>query len=201
MSGPELPDPAATPSGPDRVSGRLLVATPLTGEFFRRSVVLVLHHDDDGAHGLALNKPMDAEVAAVLPDWQPHVTAPPQLFQGGPVGMDTAMGLVGVPGDHLAGEEPMGVSLLFGGLGLVDLDVPPPLVMPELSGLRIFVGYSGWGAGQLDAELAEGAWYVVDLEPRDPFRPDPDQMWQQVLARQRSTLSLLVTHTDRPELN
>lgn len=180
-------------------AGQLLVATPLTGDFFRRTVVLVLQHGEDGAHGLVLNSPLEADVSAVLPEWQPHVTPPGQLFQGGPVGMDTAMGLVSVPGD--GSEDPLGISLLFGGLGLVDLDAPPPVVTPELAGLRIFVGYAGWSAGQLDAELREGAWYVVPCEPRDPFQPDTSGLWRGILVRQRSTLSLVATHTDHPEMN
>ncbi|GAA1143542.1 YqgE/AlgH family protein [Ornithinicoccus hortensis] len=180
-------------------AGQLLVATPLTGDFFRRSVVLVLHHDEEGAHGLVLNSPTEAEVAAVLPEWQPHVTAPGMLFQGGPVGMDTAMGLVSVPGD--ATDDLLGVSLLFGGLGLVDLDAPPPVVTPEIAGLRIFVGYAGWSPGQLDQELRDGAWYVVACEPRDPFQPDTSGLWRDILVRQRDTLSLVATHTDTPELN
>jgi putative transcriptional regulator len=182
------------------VGGSLLVATPRTGDFFRRTVVLVLHHDEDGAHGIVLNKPMDAQVAAVLPDWQPHVTPPGRLFQGGPVGMDTAMGLVSVPGAE-SGTDPLGISLLFGRLGLVDLDVPPPVVMSELSGLRIYVGYAGWTAGQLDEELVQGGWYVVEHEARDPFLLDTSQLWQDVLIRQRNTLSLVATHTDHPEMN
>ena len=183
-----------------RAGGRLLLATPLTGDFFRHTVVLVLHHDEEGAHGLVLNKPLDARVSAVLPDWEPHVTPPNALFQGGPVGMDTAMGLVSIPGS--AGvEPPLGTSRLFGGLGLVDLDAPLPLVVPELSGLRIFAGYAGWSDGQLDAELAEGAWYVVDLEPRDPFQTEASRLWRDVLARQRSMLSLVATHTEHPEQN
>jgi putative transcriptional regulator len=181
------------------VAGRLLVATPLTGDFFRRTVVLVLHHDEEGAHGLVLNRPLDAAVSAVLPDWEPHVTPPPVLFQGGPVGLDTAMGLVGLPGD--TAEAPMGTSRLFGSLGLVDLDAPPALVVPEVTGLRIYAGYSGWAAGQLDDELEAGAWFVVDLEPRDPFLDDTGNLWRSVLARQRSSLALVSTHTDHPERN
>lgn len=182
------------------VAGSLLVATPGTGDFFRRAVVLVLHHDEEGAHGIVLNKPLDAQVAAVLPDWQPHVTAPGTLYQGGPVGMDTAMGLVSVPGAE-SGADLLGISLLFGGVGLVDLDVPPPVVMAELSGLRIFVGYAGWSAEQLDEEILAGAWYVVEMEARDAFHEETTQLWQEVLMRQRNTLSLVATHTDHPELN
>ena len=113
----------------ERATGRLLVATPLTGGDFERAVVLVLHHDDEGAHGLVLNEPLEARVDAVLPQWQDFVTAPGVLFRGGPVGMDTAMGLVSLPGHE--GDAPLGTRLLFGGIGLVDLDAPAPLVVPE----------------------------------------------------------------------
>lgn len=184
----------------DSVTGQLLVATPLTGDVFRRTVVLVLHHDEDGAHGLVLNRPLDATVDVVLPEWQEFVTAPGVLFQGGPVGTDTAMGLVSVPG-HDVTDPPLGTSLLFGGIGLVDLDAPAPLVVPEIAGFRIFVGYSGWSAGQLDSEITQGAWYVVDREPRDPFSEHPEGLWREVLLRQRNSLSFVTTATDHPELN
>ncbi|WP_237565588.1 YqgE/AlgH family protein [Ornithinimicrobium cavernae] len=186
--------------GPGSLAGQLLVATPVTGDFFHRSVVLVLHHDDDGATGITLNKPLEAEVSAVLPDWQPHVTPPGVLFQGGPVQLDSAMGLVSVPGGVAAQTETLGISVLFGGLALVDLDAPPPVVVPEVSGLRIYVGYAGWSAGQLEEELIEGAWYVVEREPRDPFHDSAD-LWRDVLVRQRNSLSLVANHTHHPEQN
>lgn len=184
----------------DDLTGRLLVATPLTGDTFARTVILVLHHGDDGAHGLVLNKPLEASVDVVLPEWQPFVTAPGVLFQGGPVGMDTAMGLVSVPG-HESGDSPLGTQLLFGGIGLVDLDAPAPLVVPELGAFRIFVGYAGWTGGQLEGEIAQGAWYVVAREPRDPFHENAEDLWREVLLRQRNSLSLVTTATDHPELN
>lgn len=181
-------------------TGRLLVATPLTGEPFSRAVVLVLQHDEDGALGVVLNQEMDADVSVVLPQWQEFVTAPAHLFRGGPVGTDTAMGLVHLPG-HASGGTPMGTRRIFGGTGVLDLDAPAPLVVPELGGLRIFVGYSGWGAGQLEEELAQGAWFVVPRETRDVFDDDPGTLWRRVLLRQRSTLSFVTTWTDTPEMN
>lgn len=186
------------PLGP--VTGQLLVATPATGEPFRQAVVLVLHHDEDGAHGLVLNQPMEAEVDVVLPEWQPFVTEPGVLFRGGPVGRDTAMGLVSVPG-HDPADPPLGTQLLFGGIGLVDLDAPAPLVVPELGAFRIFIGYSGWAAGQLDSEIRQAAWEVVPREPRDPFHEQTADLWREVLLRQRSRVSFLTTYTDSPELN
>jgi putative transcriptional regulator len=182
------------------VTGELLVATPMTGEPFEHAVVLVLHHDEEGAHGLVLNQPLDAGVDVVLPEWQPFVTSPGVLFRGGPVGMDTAMGLVSVPG-HDPADPPLGTQLLFGGIGLVDLDAPAPLVVPELGAFRIFVGYSGWGAGQLEGEISQGAWYVVPREPRDPFHQDTSELWRDVLLRQRSAVSFATTWTPDADQN
>ncbi len=181
-------------------TGKLLVATPRTGgEVFRRSVVLVLHHDEEGAQGIVLNRPMAAPVSAVLPYWQEYVTDPSNVFQGGPVGLDSALGLVTVPGDKA--EEPMGVRLLFGGIGLVDLDIPPIVVMPEVAVLRIFAGYAGWSPGQLDAEIREGGWYVVDAEARDAFSPEPELLWETVLRRQRGNLALVASFPEDPTMN
>lgn len=182
------------------LTGKLLVATPSTGgEVFRRSVVLVLHHDADGAHGVVLNRQLDATVGSVLPGWQEHVTPPARLFQGGPVGLDTALGLVTAPGFNA--PEPMGVRLILGSVGLVDLDTPPVLVMPELAGLRIFAGYSGWGAGQLENEIRHDGWYVVEAEPRDAFTDQPERLWADVLRRQRGNLAFVALFPDDPAAN
>lgn len=164
---------------------------------FDRSVVLVLHHDDDGAHGLVLNRPLGADVDAVLPGWQEHVSQPQCLFQGGPVSLDSALGLVSVPGD----DTSIGIKRLFGGVGLVDLDAPPVVVMPEVSALRIFAGYSGWTGGQLEQEIRRGSWFVVDAEARDAFTGDPDELWGEVLRRQSGTLRLVATYPSDPSLN
>lgn len=183
----------------DNATGKLLVATPRTGgEVFRRSVVLVLHHDEEGAQGVVLNHPLDAPVSSVLPPWQDYVTDPPNVFQGGPVALDSALGLVTVPGDS---QELMGVRLLFGGLGLVDLDAPPVVAMPGVAGLRIFAGYAGWSDGQLEQEIRDGGWYVVESEARDAFTPEPQTLWSTVLRRQRGSLALVASLPDDPTMN
>ena len=180
-------------------TGKLLVATPRTGgTVFRRSVVLVLQHDEEGAQGVVLNRPLHAPVSAVLPPWQEFVTDPPNVFQGGPVALDSALGLVTVPGDR---QEPTGVRLLFGGLGLVDLDVPPLVVMPGVAGLRIFAGYAGWSEGQLDQEIRDGGWYVVEAEARDAFTPEPQMLWSSVLRRQRGNLAFVASLPEDPSMN
>lgn len=180
-------------------TGRLLVATPsVQGDVFYRSVILVLHHDDSGAQGVVLNKPLEAEVDSVLPGWQRVVTGPPVLFQGGPVSTSSALGLVTVPGDEL---EPLGVKRLFGSIGLVDLDAPTPVVAAELAGMRVFAGYSGWTEGQLEAEIRRGDWYVVDAEVADAFTSRPDDLWRAVLRRQRDNLAFVASFPDDPSMN
>ncbi|HET9656880.1 MAG TPA: YqgE/AlgH family protein [Kineosporiaceae bacterium] len=179
--------------------GRLLVATPvLEDPNFRRTVVLMLDHNAEGALGIVVNRPLAVDVSAVLPSWQRYTTAPGRLFQGGPVALDSALGVVAVPGDD---EEPMGVKRIIGSLGLVDLDIPPEIIVGGVAGLRIFAGYAGWSAGQLEGEITEGAWYVVDAEPRDPFTDAPELLWRQVLRRQRGELAFVSTFPEDPTMN
>ena len=195
--GSESTAPSGSPTA--YLAGKLLVATPsVDGDVFRRSVVLMLHHDADGAQGVVLNQPLEAGVDAVLPGWQAVTTAPQTLFRGGPVGADSAIGIVSVPGE---GEATLGVQRLFGGIGVVDLDAPPLLVAPEVAGLRIFAGYAGWSGGQLEGEITRGDWYVLDAEPRDAFTDDPETLWATVLRRQRDSLALVASYPDDPSMN
>ncbi|MEU6487825.1 YqgE/AlgH family protein [Streptomyces sp. NPDC046887] len=101
-------------------------------------------------------------------------------------------------------EEPEGLlgwRRVYGAIGLVDLEAPPELLAAELGSLRIFAGYAGWGPGQLEDELAEGAWFVVDSEPGDVSSPRPETLWRDVLRRQRSELAMIATYPDDPSLN
>ena len=190
--------------GVNDFTSRLLVAVPreraqvVDGDVFDRSVVLVLHHDGEDAHGLILNRPLTAEVDVILPGWQEHVSAPNRVFQGGPVSLDTALGLASMPGGN---DETIGVKRLFGGVCLVDLDAPPPVVMPSLSALRIYAGYAGWSPNQLEAEIEEGHWFVVDAEALDPFSDNPLDLWEHVLLRQRSPLAFAAKFPADPDLN
>lgn len=180
------------------LTGRLLLATPrITEPVFRRSVVLLLHHDGDGAHGLVLDKPLGVSAETVLPGWSAHLSAPPQLFQGGPVSLDTALGLAWLP--EVA--TPSGVHRLFGAMGVVDLDGDPSDLAREVGGLRVFAGYSGWGSGQLEGEIEEGGWYVVPSAPGDAFVEDPTHLWRDVLRRQRGRLAFVSTFPEDPSVN
>lgn len=189
MSG--APGPALT--------GRLLVAAPiLTDPHFARAVVLLLDHDDDGTLGVVVNRPSSVDVAEVLPAWHQLVTGPAVVFEGGPVALDAALGLAALA---TPADGPLGWSEVAPGLGLLDLDAPPELLGPALRSMRVFAGYAGWAPGQLEAEVAEGAWYVVESDPGDPFSDEPDELWHAVLRRQRGELAFVATYPEDPSMN
>ena len=173
--------------------GMLLLATPvLLDPNFADTVVLVLDANGEGALGVVINRPTGLAVSEVLSDWGEVVAEPEVLFQGGPVETQGALAVALRAGDE---GEAVGFREVSGGLGLLDLDTPVELVAGGLAGLRIFAGYAGWGAGQLEAEVEEGHWYVVPCRAEDVFRSDSRDLWRDVLRRQPGDLAM---HSTRP---
>ena len=180
-------------------AGRLLIAEPMLGDpNFERTVVLVVEHSDEGAMGLVLNRPTDLAVAGALPAWDHLASEPAVLHVGGPVEERSGWCLALRRPDV---AEPEGFVPVLGDAGLVDLDQDPGSVEGWALALRLYAGYSGWGAGQLDAELAQGAWFVVDADPADPFLEDSTDLWPRILARQPGPLSRLSLFPPHPSLN
>lgn len=183
------------------LTGRTLVATPsITDGIFHRAVVLLLHDGADGAQGVVLNHPMTAPVGAVLDGWGEHVSHPGVLFQGGPVGTDSALGIID-GGRDAGGVIAEGIRPLFRRIGVVDLDAEPEPIAERARGLRVFAGYSGWGRGQLAGEIRRGDWFVVDSDDTDISTGDPQTLWSRVLARQSGLLALMGRFPADPELN
>ncbi|MFC7470484.1 YqgE/AlgH family protein [Actinomadura keratinilytica] len=115
--------------------------------------------------------------------------------------LDSALGVAVIPGGPGCADPPLGWRPVHGAIGLVDLEAPPELLAAALGSLRIFAGYAGWGPGQLEEELVQGAWYVVESEPGDISAPRPEGLWRAVLRRQRSELAMIATYPDDPSLN
>lgn len=179
--------------------GRLLVATSaIESGVFWRSVVYLIEHDADGALGVIVNRPLDADVDDVLPDWVDSVISPGCLFEGGPVAADAALALGILP--ESPPSDPPGWRRTDGLVGLVDLDAPPPAA-GDFRGVRVFAGYAGWGPGQLEDEVAESSWMVVAADPEDLLSPHPDTLWRQVLRRQQDDLRFWSTYPDDPHDN
>ncbi|MDN4160334.1 YqgE/AlgH family protein [Nocardioides sp. SOB72] len=180
-------------------AGMLLVATPaLLDPNFADTVVLLLDVDAGGALGVVVNRPSPVAVSEVLAGWGDVVAEPEVLFSGGPVGPEGALAVALL---RDADDAPVGFRAVDGRLGLLDLDTPVELVEGTLAGLRIFAGYAGWGADQLEDEVEEGSWYVVPAEPADAFRLDPDGLWRDVMRRQPGELAWHATRPADPDLN
>jgi putative transcriptional regulator len=189
---------------PESLSGRLVVATPLLGDpNFRRTVILIVEDEpEEGTLGVVLNRPTEVQVGQVLESWTDLVTGPTVVFKGGPVSPNSALALALALGD----DEPLGWRSLDGSslmsrIGLVDLEAPPELLAGGITSLRVFAGYAGWGPGQLQAEIDEGAWYVLPGEPADAFLAEPEQLWPAVLRRQGGDFAIVATYPDDPMLN
>lgn len=188
----------------ESMRGNLLVATPaLTEPTFARTVILLLEHSAaDGALGIVVNRPTDAPLANVVPAVEELASGPRVLFEGGPVSRTTAIGLgvvdaravaTGAPADAWAPVVPPLVT--------VDLDYDPALLAASLRALRVFAGYAGWSPGQLEGEIAEGSWYVVDALPDDPFFSEPSRLRTAVLRRQGWPLAAAAHSPSDPSMN
>jgi putative transcriptional regulator len=183
------------------LTGRLLVASPdLLDPNFRRAVVLVVEHSADGALGVVLDRPIpDLDAIEVLPEWIEFVAEPRVLFDGGPVQQDGAIGIGRL--QHPCVEPAPWGAPIDHHLVRVDLSAPSDRARGALAGLRIYAGYAGWSAGQLDAEIAHGDWFVVDAEPGDPWRDVCADLWREVLERQGGRLALFARFPDDPSAN
>lgn len=199
------------------LAGRLLVATPRIGDpNFERTVVLVLAHgDEEGTFGVVINRPSETPLVDLVPAWADAAAAPAVMFLGGPVapsavvgvGVMNAPGSLGVP-EAAPGSSEQVVSSLVDGwrpiqgvVGTVDLNRAPEELTVPLRGVRLFAGSAGWSAAQLDSELTEQAWWVLDTEPADLLTDDPGRLWRAVLRRQEGSTAWFATFPVDPLVN
>lgn len=180
-------------------AGDLLVASvQITDGVFDGTVVLLLDADDSGTVGVVLNRLSTIDLPTALPAWAGLVTGPAALFDGGPV---SQQGAICLAEPWKFDGDPPGWRGIFGDIGLLNLDTPVEIAEGAYRHLRIFAGYAGWDAGQLERELDFGMWHVVGARPEDVFDNEPATLWRRVLRRQGGELALFSTWTDDPELN
>jgi putative transcriptional regulator len=178
--------------------GRLLVATPaLTDPNFDRTVLLVLEHGAEGALAIVLNRPTATPIGEAVPDWAPLASAPAVVYMGGPVGVGTIIALARSRTD----EAPPGTEAVSDRLVAVDLSLDPEPLAPMVSALRVWTGYAGWAPRQLEEELAQNAWFVLDSRESDVTTAEPNGLWRSVLARQPGTLGWFSNFPDDPAHN
>ncbi len=177
--------------------GRHLLASPaLNDPNFDRTVVFMLEHGEQGALGVVVNRPSGLPVAGTIDDWKDLAAEPPVIFVGGPVSSSSVIAIATMPTDE--GSHHWNAVAL--GLGTVDLDSDPSQV-PGIEKVRMFAGYASWAPGQLDAELLDDAWIVVDAEAEDIHATDPDELWWRVVGRQQGPLNRLRFYPRDPSDN
>lgn len=161
--------------------GTILAASPdLPDSNFSHTALVVCEHSAEGAFGLVFNRPAELAVYQMFPEHPLLHACRQPVFWGGPVGMDSAQFLHRVP-DEIPGGAELAAGVHLGGdfeelAGLLHED-------PEraASDVRVFVGYAGWGEGQLDVELAGGSWLPALLDPAVLFGGGEESAWRAVI--------------------
>jgi putative transcriptional regulator len=177
----------------ESLRGSLLIAAPqLLDPNFRRTVVLVADHGDEGAMGVILNRPSGMTVADAAPDLEPLIGPDAPIFAGGPVQPTSGVVLAEV----VEADEPVFDDVvLVPGLGeLAD-------VVDGAGSIRVFAGYAGWGPGQLDDELGREDWIIESAQASDVFSEEPEALWGSVLERKGGQYALLARMPDDPSQN
>ncbi len=161
----------------ESLRGRLLISSgSLFDPNFRHTVVLVGEHNAEGAVGVVLNRPLDVTVEEAVPALGSVVRPDEPLFEGGPVQPSNPVLLAELSHPELAD------LLIFGTVGFLVGEVPED-VRPGILRARVYAGYSGWGPGQLEREMAEGSWILEPALEEDVFTDAPDTLWSRILGR------------------
>ncbi len=174
--------------------GQLLIAgSALWDPNFRRTIVLVGQHDDDGAVGVVLNRASEVTLGEATPPLVDLVSPDERLFVGGPVEPQAAVVVVEF-------EEAPRADAVFGSIAFLPGEVDPD-VLGSIRRARVFAGYAGWGPGQLEQEIEEGSWIVEPALAEDVFTPQPEGLWSAVLRRKGPKYRVLATMPVDPALN
>jgi putative transcriptional regulator len=180
----------------DSLAGQLLLASPaLFDPNFRRTVVLIGVHSEEGAMGVVLNRPSEVTVGEAVPQLEQAVDGQELVYVGGPVQPTSIVFLAEFLDPSLAG------LLVVDGIGFPapDADVDE-LTQATVRG-RVFAGYAGWGEGQLDAEVDQGDWIAHTALAEDVFTEEPAELWGAVLTRKGGGYALLARMPVDPSVN
>jgi putative transcriptional regulator len=178
---------------PGSLRGRLLIASPsLFDPNFRRTVVLIAHHDEDGAVGVVLNRRSETAVVEAAPLLAELVDPDAPIWIGGPVEPQSVLVLAEL-------EDPEeAAALVFANVGFLRLE-DELNELPSARRLRIYAGYAGWSASQLEAELELGSWIEEPAQVDDVFS-DGD-LFAEVLRRKGGSFRVLAQMPFDPSLN
>lgn len=177
--------------------GVILISEPfLKDPNFMRTVVYLCEHTGESSFGLVLNRPLAQYLDDFIPDLR-GMSIP--LFYGGPVQEDTLHFLHTLP-DLIPDAEPVSNGIYRGGdfARVIDLIVSQRL---ELDQIRFYLGYSGWGAGQLTAELKEKSWLTVQGSPSLVLHEQPENLWKVAVQQLDQEFHPIIHYPIDPQLN
>lgn len=172
----------------DLAVGRLLVASRDLGDpNFAKTVILLVHYDEDkGAVGLVINKRTDVPISRVFHDLKEAGGRNDSVYIGGPVELNSVLALL------KSASKPEGAERVFGDVYLIskrDLLSQTLASHTEAAMFHTYLGYAGWGAGQLEHEVELGAWHIVPGDAATVFHADPDSVWPRLIRRTETQIA------------
>jgi putative transcriptional regulator len=181
----------------ESLRGKLVIASPsIHDPNFRRTVVYMTEHGDEGAMGLVLNRAAETTVGDAVPELGWLADSDQPVHVGGPVAPQSVVVLAEFERPELS------ALLVEDDLGFVPGEVPDPDELGAALGrARVFAGHAGWGPGQLESELEEESWIIEPARREDVFTDDPEGLWSAVLKRKGSQYALLATMPMDPSVN
>lgn len=157
--------------------------------------MLIVEHTDEGALGLVLNRPSEATVADAVPELGDLIPPETDVLVGGPVQQSSVIVLAEF-------EDPSDAAMIaFDDIGILGSVIEEEHAALEIRDARAFAGHSGWGPGQLDAELERGDWILEPAQRDDAFAVEPRELWPSVLTRKGGSYALIARMPADPSVN
>lgn len=180
----------------ESLRGQLLVAGPdLLDPNFRRTVVLISEHGEEGAMGVVLNRRSEHPVAEAVPDLADLVEPGERVHIGGPV-QPTGVVVLAEFDDTSAAA-----AVVLDDVGFLSAEADMEALEEVTRRVRVFAGISGWGPGQLESELERDDWIVEPARREDLFGDDPEGLWSRVLERKGGRYALVARMPLDPSMN
>lgn len=177
--------------------GRVLLSYPIMNDpFFKRTVILLCEHNEEGSFGFVLNKYLDIELSDLVEDF-PEV--PGKIGMGGPV-QTSNLYYLHTLGDIVSESMEVIPGLYMGG-DFEGLQRAVKNKTIQEGSVRFFVGYSGWSANQLEDELSENSWLITKASAKVLMNTNDDNLWINILKGMGSKYAVLVNMPEDPSLN
>jgi putative transcriptional regulator len=177
-------------------SGKILVADRnLRDPHFVGTVIVLINYDDDGAVGVILNRQSETPLTRVLDGMKEAAGRKDLVFAGGPVETKSVLALT------RSREKQDGMHHLFADVYAILSEGPLKKTLASGAGsnlVRFYLGYAGWGPGQLDDEVDAGAWHILTGDASAVFDADPDTLWDRLTRRSSLSVARLSVASSRP---